>query len=332
VQGRNFMDFQKAVELINQSTNVLLTTHTKPDGDACGCVVAMCEMLESIGKKADSVFLSQIPRWYEFLFDRPPELLGKDINIERLQEKSFDLIVLLDVNSDSQLPEFTKFLKQNKSPILVIDHHQSNDGLGNVELVDSTAAATGMIILDLFKYAGWRITKSIAAGLFVAIGTDTGWFRFRNTDSRVFAACSKLIQAGAEPPNLFKQLYLNLSPERFRLMAAANDSVEFHFGGRLAYLQLTLADFEKTGASYEDTENLIDESRRIAGVEAAVLLVELADGKIRCSLRSTGPLDVCSVAEKLGGGGHKMAAGAYLDGPLEAAKKLIFEHLGRQIV
>jgi len=323
--------FQKAVELINQSTNVLVATHTRPDGDACGCVTAMRELLESAGKKAESVFLSEIPNWYKFLFDKPPKILGKDIQLEQLRERNFDLIVLVDVNSDNQLPEFTGFLKQTDAAVLAIDHHQSNDGLGSVELIDSAAAATGLIILDLFEHAGWQITKSIATELFVAIATDTGWFRFRNTDRRVFAACSKLIEAGAEPPKLFKRLYLNLSPQRFRLMAAANDSVELHFNGRLAYQQLMLSDFERTGASYEDTENLIDESRRIAGVEAAVLLIELADGKVKCSLRSTGSIDVCSIAEELGGGGHISAAGVYLDGPLKNAKKLILEHLRRQI-
>jgi phosphoesterase RecJ-like protein len=323
-------DFQKAVELINKSTNVLLTTHTKPDGDACGCMVTIEELLKALGKKTQTLFLSEMPQWYKFLFDEKPPILGKDITIDKLKQAGFDLIILIDVNSDSQLPEFTKFLKRTKSPVLVIDHHESNDGLGNVELVDSTAAATGLIVLDLFKYAGWQITEKIATALFVAVATDTGWFRFRNTDRRVFDACAELVNAGANPTALYQKIYLNFTTQRFRLLAAANNSLQLHLDGRYATEQLCQADFAATGAGYEDTENLVDECRRIAGVEVAALFVEMPDGKIRCSLRSSGDIDVCQIAEKFSGGGHKTAAGATLDGPLEKAKQTVLEQLRLQ--
>ncbi len=333
------MDFQKAVELINKSGNVLVTTHNKPDGDACGCVAAVVDVLTALGKKAGAVLLSELPEWYGFLFagstgslrDEKPTVLGKHITLQQLKKKKFDLIILVDVNSNGQLEGLEDFLKEAEVPIVAIDHHETGDGLGDVELIDKTAAATGIIVHEFFKYAGWEITKKIAEALFVAIASDTGWFQFRNTDSRVYRICAELIGAGADPTQIHHNLYHQFSLERFVLMTAMLNTLELHFDGRFAVQHLTQADFKRTGAKLGDTENLIDECRRIGTVEAAALFVELADGRIKCSLRSSGGVDVCRIAEKFGGGGHKMAAGTHLLGPLEDAKRLILCEVQKQL-
>ena len=328
------MDFQKAVELIDKSSNVLITTHTRPDGDACGCVAAMHDVLTALGKKAKTIFLSEIPEWYEFLFTEKPPILGENVTLQQLIEGrfgEFDLIIIIDTNSNSQLPQFDQYLKHTDKPVLVIDHHVTADGLGDVELVDTTAAATALIVLDFLKYATWPITEKIAKALFVAVATDTGWFQFSNTDARTFRSCADLIDAGANPAQIYHDLYQNFSPARFKLMAAMLNTLELHFNGRYATQHLTLQDFEQTGAAHKDTENLIDECRRISTVEAAALFVELKDGRIRCSLRSRGAVDVRKIAQKFGGGGHKMAAGTYLPGPLENAKKLINAEVEKQL-
>jgi len=243
----------------------------------------------------------------------------------------FDLILIVDTNSQSQLAKFNDYLKQNDKPILILDHHETSDGLGDVDLVDSNAAATSLIVLDLFKYAGWPVTEKIAQALFVALATDTGWFQFSNADSRVYRVCAELIDAGVKPTQIYDHLYLNFSYPRFRLMAGMLDKLELHLDGRFAAMQITRDDFERTGAAYSDTENLINECHRIESVEASALFIELKDGRIRCSLRSRGPLDVSKIASKFGGGGHTKAAGTFLPGPLENAKQLIFSEVTRQI-
>ena len=326
-------EFQKAVELIGKSSSILLTTHTKPDGDACGSLAAMADVLTALGKKVKLILPPSLPEWYEFLFAERPPVIGSDVTCRQLIEKQageFDLIMLIDVNTYNQLPEIAEFLKQNDKPILVIDHHETGDGLGDVELVDSTAAATGLIIFDLLRYAKWQISEKVAWALFVAIATDTGWFQFSNTDSRVHRAGAELIERGVNPTIIYHDLYQNLSPERFKLMTAMLNTVELHFDGRFATQYLLQGDFERTGAAYKDTENLIDECRRIGTVEVAALFVELADGRIKCSLRSKNTVDVCKIAAKFGGGGHKMAAGVHLTGPVENAKRLIFEKVKEQ--
>jgi len=326
-------NFQKAIELINKSSNVLITTHTRPDGDACGCIVAISDVLTALGKKTKALMLSPMPEWYEFLFAEKVPVLGEDIKLEELMQGrfgEFDLIIIVDTNSISQLPEFEKFIKQFDKPVLIIDHHLTADGLGDVELVDSDAAATALIIYDLLKYAKWSVTEKIAEALFVAIATDTGWFQFRNTDSSVFKACAEFINAGVKPIEIHYRLFQNFSPQRFKLMLAMLNTLELHLEGRFATQHITQRDFQQTGATHKDTENLINECQRISSVEAAALFVELKDGRIRCSLRSKDTVDVSKIAAKFGGGGHKMAAGTFLSGPLEEAKKTILTEMTEQ--
>jgi len=331
---KNSNDFRKVVELINKSSNILITSHTKPDGDACGCIAAMCEALGALGRNVTPLLLSAAPQWYEFLFTEKPVVLDEDVQLDELTAGrfgQFDLVLIVDTNSHSQLAKFNDYLKQNDAPVLVLDHHETSDGLGDVELIDSDAAATGLIVLDLLKYAGWPVTEKIAESLFVAMATDTGWFQFSNTNSRVYRACAELIDAGIKPTQIYDHLYLNFSYPRFRLMVGMLNNLDLFLDGRYAAMQITRQDFERTGAAYSDTENLINECHRIDSVEVSALFIELKDGRIRCSLRSRGPLDVSIIAAKFGGGGHTMAAGTFLPGPLENAKQLIFSEVTRQI-
>jgi len=320
----NGKDFQKAVELINKSENILLTTHTRPDGDACGCIAAMCSGLAALGKKAQPIMLSEIPGWYQFLFAEQLQIYDENMHIET------DLIIIVDTNSNSQLPKFDRYLKQNDKPVLIIDHHVTSDGLGDVELIDTSAAATALIVFDLFKYADWPITTEIAKALFVAVSTDTGWFHFENTDSRVYKVCSELIDIGVHPARIYHDLYQNFSYQRFKLMIVMLNTIRLHLKGRFATQHLLWTDFEHTGATYQDTENLIDQCQLMDTVETAALFVELKDGRVKCSLRSSGRIDVRKIAQKFGGGGHTMASGVHLPGPLKNAKQLILEQIKEQ--
>ena len=330
----NKNDFQKAVELIEKSGSVLITTHTKPDGDAIGSVVAMCDAIKSLGKTVRPLFLSMPPQWYDFLLTEKVPVLGEDVKLDDLTAGRFgrfNLIIIVDTNSPIQLSEFAQYLKTAGVPLLVIDHHRTSDGLGGVELVQADAAAAGLIVLDLFKYAGWKITKRIAEALFVATATDTGWFQFNNTDSRVFSACAELIKAGAEPDKIHQKVYENFSLARFILMTAMLNNIELHFKGRFATMQITQQDFKKAGAIYADTDNLINECRRINTVDTTALFTELSDGRIRCSLRSKGAVDVGQIAAKFGGGGHKMAAGTFVPAPIENAMQLIYNEVSDKL-
>lgn len=315
-------EFDRAVELVNKSENILITTHIRPDGDACGAVTAMAQALSKAGKNVKPLFLSGIPQWYMFLFDSPPAVLGEDVSLEELKQGKFvdpDLIIIVDTNSNTQLPGFSEYLAANNAPVLVMDHHVTNDGLGDVEIKDTEAAAAGQIVFDFLRYTKHEIDTDIAKALFVAIVTDTGWLRFSNVDSRVLGDCGELVKLGVEPAKIYHDLYQNFSIERFNLMSVMLNTLEMHFDGKYASQYLKQQDFADTGADYKDTENLIDECQKIGSLEAVALFVEQPDGRVKCSLRSIGEVDVRNIAQKFGGGGHVMASGTHLDGPLEAA-------------
>ena len=334
--------YQQAIKLIADARSILVTTHTRPDGDACGCVLAVTEVLRGLGKTVRPLLLSPMPDWYGFLFEEKVPVLGEDVQVEDLTSGGFgpiDLVIIVDTNSYSQLPRFETYLKQSTQPVLVIDHHVAADRLGQVQIVDETAAAAGLVLSDFLQHAGWPIPRQAAEGLFVAISTDTGWFHLRNTDSRVFRRCADLIEIGIEPNDLYHKLYQSFSYPRFQLMVAMLNTVEVHFDGRYASQYLRRADFERTEAAYRDTENLVNECQRIGSVSVAALFVELRDGRIRCSLRSrpdarrpgAEAADVNEIARRFGGGGHKMASGTYLPAPLEHAMQLIHDAVAQRL-
>ncbi len=324
-------NFKKAIDLLNSKKNWLITSHTRPDGDAIGCVKALCEVSKQFSKSAQPILLSPPAQWYKNIFSPPVPVLGNDMKIEDLQAGRFDLVIIVDTNSYVQLHEFDKWLKTSKIPVLVIDHHVTGDNLGDVEVIDDTAAATGEIVFDLLKFAKWQITPAIAEALFIAVSTDTGWFRFDNTDSRVMRNASALIEFGARPAAIYHKMFQNYSPERLKLLAKMLDKIELYQNDRIALQFISRADFEETGATGPDTEDFVNESQRISTVEASALFVELKDGGFRCSLRSNGSVDVQKIAKDLGGGGHRVAAGVNLKGPLEKARKLILDEFEREL-
>jgi phosphoesterase RecJ-like protein len=326
--------YQQAVALIESSNNILVTTHIRPDGDACGCVAALAEVLRNLGKKVQPLLLSPLPQWYAFVFGEQVPVLRKDLPPEDLTRGAYadvDLVIIMDTNSYSQLTGFENYLKQSGRPVLVIDHHITSDRLGNVEITDDTAGAAGLVLYDFLKYTGWPIMRTAAVALFVAIATDTGWFELSNTDSRVYHSAAELVDLGVKPTELYKMLYQSFSYERFKLMVRMLNTLELHLDGRYASQHILLKDFTETGAAHQDTENLINECQRIASVRVSALFVEQKDGRVRCSLRSRGEVDVSELAAKFGGGGHRMASGTYLPGPMENAQRLILDEVTRRL-
>lgn len=325
--------YQKAVALIEPSRQVLITAHIRPDGDACGCVRALKETLTGLGKGVQVLFMSPLASWYQCLFADPPAILGNDIPPEKLDEayKNVDLVIIVDTDSKVQLPGFADWLAHCGKKVLVIDHHITGDHLGDVEVIDPTAAAAGEIVFDLLKYAGWPITERIAESIFIALSTDTGWFKFGNADSRIFHTAAELIDAGARPNAIYSLLYQSYTPARIYLMGRMLEHLQLHADGQIATQYILRSDFDETGATGADTENLIDECQRIETVQTAVLLVELADGGFRCSLRSKGAVDVRKIAQKYGGGGHTLASGVNLEGPLEKALQTVVTEITTQL-
>jgi phosphoesterase RecJ-like protein len=168
----------------------------------------------------------------------------------------------------------------------------------------------------------------MAVPLFAAIATDTGWFRFSSVNEKTFDALSKLVSAGAKPPEIFSALFERHSLARLYLRGRILGNVVEAIQGRLLSTHVTRQDFAETGANNTDTEDVINLLHTVAGCEVAVLFVELEDQVTKVSLRSRTDFDVRAIAEQFGGGGHRAAAGIAYQGPLEEARTAILDALG----
>jgi bifunctional oligoribonuclease and PAP phosphatase NrnA len=205
----------------------------------------------------------------------------------------------------------------------VLDHHVSGDDLGAELFKNTHAEATGRLVIEAADALGVRLTPEIARPAFVALATDTGWFRFSSTTAETLRLGARLVEAGATPDQLYQQLYETDSHARLQLIGHALARTQTELGGRLIHTWIGKADFAATGASPSDSEDIINMTLAVGGTQVAVILVEQPTGGFKISLRSRCAVDCSAIAEQFGGGGHKKAAGAFLNEPLELAKEHI---------
>lgn len=314
---------QQIIDALARCQRVLVTTHVRPDGDALGSAAAMVLALRARGIAAQVLLLSHLPRKYAFLF----QAYGiEHIDVEERFPDGFtldawDALVVVDTGTWSQLPGLRERVEAYAKPVLILDHHLTQESWGTVRLVDSDAAAAGEIVADVLEQWGAPIDQATAFSLYAAISSDTGWFQFSNTRPRTLRLAAMLMERGADTDRLYQALYQNERAERVKLMARIAHSMQLLAGGRLAVLQVLAADLRETGASPADTENLINVPLQIGTVEVSMLISEPLDrGAVRISLRSKGQVDVARFAEQFGGGGHARASGLKIDAPYPEAR------------
>ena len=327
--------FAAATDELSRWKRPLLFSHTKPDGDALGSLIAMRALLEGRGANPAVVVFDGVPDRYRFLHRYGPlPVLGRDVSLADVGDA--DGVLLLDTCAFSQIEPVADWLRATPLPSIAVDHHLTRDVNVSLSLIDESAAATCLILYEWAEAAGRTLDAAVSEALFVGISTDTGWFRHSNTDARVLAVAGDLVRRGARPHELFDLLEQQESQGRFRLRAAAGTRLELLAGGRLAVVTLPAGAFAECGAALADTEDLVNEPLRLGSVVVSVMLVEQPGGTIRLGLRSRAPvaagapdIDVAAVAASFGGGGHRRAAGARLSSDLESARAAVVEHLER---
>ncbi|MFO1092132.1 MAG: bifunctional oligoribonuclease/PAP phosphatase NrnA [Planctomycetaceae bacterium] len=316
------IDWTPLAEVLDESNRFVISSHVRPDADAIGSELGLAFLLESLGKTVQIANPSATPRHLAFL-DPEGRVQKLKEGITVAQARDVDVHFVVDTGAWQQLPDVDQVLRQTSARKVVIDHHVSGDDLGALVFKDTTASATGVLISELAEFLGIRPTGGAADALFCAIATDTGWFRFSNTDSRTLRWAARLIDDGARPNLLYQQLYERSSPARLKLHAKVLGRITFAAQGRLGHTYVLLQDYVETGAHPTDTEDLVNDCLRVEGVECALILVEQRTGQVKASFRSRGPVDVARIAEQFGGGGHKQAAGATLPGPLASAQAIV---------
>jgi phosphoesterase RecJ-like protein len=313
------LDWSPLIELVRQHHRFLLTTHVRPDGDALGSMLALAEALREQGKEVRTVVASHVAARYAFL---DPE--GRVEFFEPNDSwRSAEVVIVLDTSAWGQLGGFGTFLRTLSVPKVVIDHHQTQDDLGAIRLVDTSVEATGRLVYEAFQALDARVTPRVANCLFVALAMDTGWFRHSNTTGATYALAAELVSAGARPEILYEQLFEQNTLARLKLTGLVLDRLQVINGGLVSHTEIHGGDYEATGATPLDSEDLINYT--VAGVEVRLLFMEQPRGGIKVSFRARSRVDVAQVAEMFGGGGHRLAAGATLTTTLEDARARVLE-------
>jgi phosphoesterase RecJ-like protein len=216
-------------------------------------------------------------------------------------------------------------VRSTKSRKIVLDHHESSDDLGAELFKDTKAEATGRLVAEAAGHLGAVITPQVARPLLAALATDTGWFRFASTTSETFRVAAQLVDAGAVPNELYHSLYENNTLARTKLIGRILARTEAELDGRLVHTAALLEDFRATGALPTDTEDVINLTLQVGTAQVAMIMVEQQAGGFKISFRSRSAVDCAKLAEQFGGGGHKAAAGAFITGPLEAARAKLLD-------
>jgi bifunctional oligoribonuclease and PAP phosphatase NrnA len=303
---------------IEQRERFVLTSHARPDGDAIGSALAFSQILKMMGKHAEVVMHDGVPRIYQPLPFANTVVQADHVN------GNYQAAIVLECDSIQR----TRLEGLEKHFLISIDHHLSGKPFGHVNWIDPTAVATAEMIYRLAREAGVKISPEIATCLYTALLTDTGSFMFEGTNDRTFALARELVLAGANPAHCARNVYFGHSTAKMRLLGAALSNL--HREGPIAWISVSCEQMEQAGAKEEDCEGIVNYALSIQDVEVAVFFRELPDGRYRVSLRSKGNMNVASIAERFGGGGHQCASGLSMEGPLLSAVEKILAQLQSQ--
>lgn len=308
------------VSAINHAAEIVITTHVIPDGDAIGSLLGLMHALESIGKRVTAALSDPVPEYLAFL-------PGADrIQPAECTREGYELAIVLDCGSPDRVGRCESAVARS-ARVVNIDHHATNTQFANVNWVDSSAAATAQLVLELVLDLGVELNSAIATCLFAGLSTDTGSFRYSSTTSHTFNAAALLTDAGAKPWEISQSIYDTKSYASLAALSEAILAMKFKCGGLLSSMDITRELMARYGVDESETEGFISYARSVAGVEVAVAFKEVAPEIIRIGFRSKSRVDVARVALDLGGGGHVRASGCTIEGSLERAHALVLSRL-----
>src|SRR5437868_1237957 len=314
--------FDEIRQVLREHQRFAVLGHVRPDGDALGSQLALALSLQQLGKDVRVWNEDGMLEKYSFL--PRAELLTKP----PATAIDVDVAIALDTAIQSRLG--TALAAVGSTKIWVnIDHHSSNPGYGDLVIVDVSAPATGEIIFRLIRSQGLPLTHDIAENLYAAISTDTGSFQYPKTSSRTLEIAAELVRdGGLDVGRISQQLYESYPRRRLELLRELLRTMRFSECGHVASFSLSLKTAAELGVLPEDNEGLIDHLRAVRGVIVAVFFEELADGKVRVSMRSKDEaVDVCAICQKFGGGGHTLAAGARVRGALGEIEQRVLKEI-----
>lgn len=316
-------DQTKIIETLRDEESFYLISHMLPDGDSVGSLLAMGEALQKMGKEVRLFAPGNIPFKYRYLNNSVSvehEVIDNDPDIT---------MIVLDSSDVDRLGDFKDMVLKSKT-IINIDHHVTNQHFGTLNLVDPEAAATGEIIYNLLEELQVTLNKSIAESLYVAISTDTGSFKYENTTAKTHRVVSSLLEYDLNPGAISQRIFDVRSLPFFILLKEALSSIELYEGRKIAVMTMSKDLRERTGATTDDLEGIVNYTRNIEGVELGILFYVESASELKVGFRSK-ELDVSELAGRLNGGGHIRAAGCRLQGDFEALKDRVMAEASKML-
>jgi phosphoesterase RecJ-like protein len=320
-------------EFLDCQERVLLTTHENPDGDGMGAMVGLAHYLRGIGKAVRIVVAPGLPHFLQFMdpqgWVEPFQPQGTHRDLASWP----DAWVLVDASEPLRLGPMHALFQASAARKACLDHHLKEAPQGfDEEFIDPAASASAELVFDLaVRRLPRPLPLPMAEALYAGVVDDTGNFRFSNATPKVHRLAADLIEQGVDPARIYQDLYHQGRPGKLRISGRAFDGMALLGEGRYARLCVAEADYAQCGADHDDLEGLVNRPLELRGVEVAALLHELADGRIKASLRSRGRVDVNAVCRRFGGGGHRLASGAKLDGPMAKAQADLDQEVLAQI-
>lgn len=306
---------------IQRSRRILIVGHQNPDGDSLGGSIGFAEMARKLGSETLIYSHDPAPAGLKELPGAEQIRCGSELPEDF--PAAFDLVVCMECPD----PERTGFDGLQRLPIINIDHHKANSAYGIINFIDEEAPAVGEMVWRLFNLSPVQPSKDAATALYAALSTDTGDFRYSNATGQAFRAAAEMVEWGAAPTLVAELVHQRRSEGALRLMGEALRSLQLESEGRLASIEVDLAAFKRANAGSSDTDEIVNLPRSIAGVEIVAFFKQLDKDAIKVSLRSTGDLDIRSVAVKFGGGGHTNASGCSIRGTIEEARRALLPGL-----
>lgn len=310
-------EIEHIIQVLKNNDFFLVTSHLNPDGDSVGSQLALVSLLKEMGKRAVIIDEDPVPNNLCFL----PQ--SDRINSKLLRTEDFPQVSLvLDCSDLERVGKVAQLVKETDL-IINIDHHISNDKFGDINLIGEEASAVAEQIFDLIKSLGYPVGKERAVSLYTAILTDTGSFQYANTTPKTHQIAACLLKEGVSPSLLAEKVYRVDSFSRQKLLGLALGTLERTCDGSIAWFRLTREMYQQSQSSPEETNGFIDCISSIQGVKLALLFRDREDSKVKVSFRSKGELNVASLAEHFGGGGHRGASGCLIKGSIEEVEKRV---------
>jgi phosphoesterase RecJ-like protein len=316
---------KEILKICRKADKFLITSHHNPDADAAASVLAMAIFLKSLGKKVVMVNEDALPDWLKFL---PQSALFK--KAAQVKPFQYDAAIVLDCGDLKRIGGVQKLLLEGK-PLINIDHHRTNEGFGDVSLVSSKASSTCEIVFEILKAGRCRLNKSLATVIYAGIMTDTGSFRFENTQARTHAIAAELMSFGLNAAELYQKLYVGIPVKDMKLFIDLIHKAHLLLNNKVYCVLLPQKTVQAFSKSFDLKERLFGFLRSVDGIEVVVILTELNSKETRVNLRSQSRFDVAKLAQQFNGGGHIKAAGATIYDNLANAQKKMLAAIAKQI-